>query len=131
MKSVIVLSVLLSGAAAFSANLPEKCEDLAAQVNAQVISTEVYDLDQNQVECTFKVLVNDAKTELDQVCPIDLSEVELVSYVDPSCSVSIGQQFDHTTTQHFSTRDMQSRGLFYWIDLGGYLSQNVFPNYGK
>lgn len=130
-NSMILVSLLLVSGVSFAANLPANCQDLGAQVNADVVSTAVDALEQGQVECTFKVAVNDGKSEIDQMCPIELSEIELATFVDPSCSVKTGQHFDHTTTQSFNTHDMNSRGLFYWFNLGGYQSHIVFPNYGK
>ena len=131
MKTVVLFSLLLVARTSFSANLPANCEDLAAQVKAEVVSTEVVDLDQNQSYCAFKVAVDFGASDVDQVCPIDLGELEVATFVDSSCAVTVGQKFNHTTVQYFNTKDMTSRGLFYWFDLAGHLSQIVFPNYGK
>ena len=132
MKNVVILLfILFSVDASYAANLPAQCKDLGAQVSAQVVSTAVVDLDQDQTECTFKVFVNFGETEIDQKCPIELSEIEQATFVDPSCSVATGKKLDYTTTQTFNTNDMKSRGLFYWFNFGGYQSDIVFPNYGK
>ena len=131
MKLVIFVSFVFSALSATASYLPEKCQDLAAQVEAEVVSTAVNDLAQNQSECTFKVQVNYGTSEVDQVCPIDLYDVEQATYVDSACSVEVGQKFNHTTNHYFSTRDMKSPGLFTWINLGGYESHIVFPNYNK
>ena len=121
MKNVVILLfILFSVDASYAANLPAQCKDLGAQVSAQVVSTAVVDLDQDQTECTFKVFVNFGETEIEQA-----------TFVDPSCSVATGKKLDYTTTQTFNTNDMKSRGLFYWFNFGGYQSDIVFPNYGK
>lgn len=131
MKLVILLSVMFSTITSFASYLPESCENLGGYAVGQVVSTAIEDLYQNQTECTFKVELHHGNSTIDYNCQIDWYDVDAATYVDPSCSVKVGDQFNHTVTQYFSSRDMQSRGLFYWIDLGGYLSQNVFPNYGK
>lgn len=132
MKSVILFSSIIAVVGtSFGANLPSNCVDLAAQVKASVISTDIVDLDGNQSYCSFKVQVDFGTSSVDQYCPIDLGELEEATFVDNNCSVKIGQEFNHTTNQYFNTKDMTSRGLFYWFNLGGYSSEIVFPNYGK
>jgi hypothetical protein len=130
MKLVSILCIIFMGFYSQAQNCSHG-QNPFAYVVGQVSSTDVIDLDQNQMECVFNVQVHHGNSTIDYNCPIDLYDVEQATYVDPSCSVKVGDQINHSTTQYSNEVDRSSAGFFYWIDLGGYLSQIVFPNYGK
>ena len=131
MKLELILSVIFTAMISQATNLPESCDDLGGIAVGQVSSTDVEDLDQNQVQCTFKVSLHHGNSKIDYNCPIDLYDVEQATFVDSTCTVKAGDEINHSLRQVFSQKDMTSRGLFYWIEMGGFSSEIVFPNYGK
>ena len=132
MKLVLFISVLTMGLFAQSQTCSQG-QDPFAYVVGEVSSTQVVDLDQGQIECTFQVAVHHGNSTIDYNCPLDLYQVEQATYVDESCSVKVGDQINHSTTKYSNGKivDPSSAGYFYWIVLGGHASDNVFPNYGN